>query len=239
MLGGIPRGSHNPQAMGLLSMLIVAHIGNSINEYRLLGDRYFPEACPTCGGGRFRRHGQYPHNADEAGPVPIFRFRCNRRGCRQVFAVLPDLFVPRQSAPVAVQEQAVFEYAATVSTCTEAGQSASVSASTVWRWVDRAAGMVEKWVTRLQVWLDMVQPGDYTAVSADESLRPRWQSRRLRKPDKLNRLLLLERLPLLVKKCKKRVAGLLHPDRCELVGGATSLGFCWLALPRLLGNSGT
>jgi transposase InsO family protein len=44
---------------------------------------------------------------------------------------------------VAVQEQAVFEYAATVSTCAEAAESAGVSTSTVWRWGDRASGMVE------------------------------------------------------------------------------------------------
>lgn len=225
--------------MGLKSMLIVAHIGDSINEYRLLGGRYFPEACPACGWGRFRRHGQYPHNADEVGPVPIFRFRCNKRGCRQVFAVLPDLFVPQESAPVAVQEQAVLEYAATVSTCAEAAESAGVSTSTVWRWVDRAASLVEQWIAGLQAWQGMVQPGDYMAVNADESLLPRWQSRRLRKPGKLNRLLLLERVPALVKQCRKSLVAILQPDRHCMVGSATSLGFCRLVLPVLLGNSGT
>lgn len=225
--------------MGLLNMLIVAHIGESINEYRLLGGRYFPETCPVCGGSRFRRHGQYAHNADENGPVAIFRFRCNSRGCRQVFAVLPDLFIPQQSTPVASQERAVVEYVSTVSTCAQAAESVSVSASTVWRWVDRAAGLVEQWIAGLQVWLGMVQPGQYVAVSADESLRPRWQSRRLRMQKKPNRLLLLERLPGLVKQCRLSLAAIFKQELHMAAGANSCLGFCRMVLPRLLGNSGT
>lgn len=208
-----------------------------INEYRLLGPRYFPEACPVCGWSRFRRHGHYKHNAGDDEPVPIFRFRCNRRGCRQVFAVLPDLFIPQQSLPAAAQERAVFEYAATVSTCSEAGQSAGVSASTVWRWVDRAAGMAAQWVAQLQAWLGLVQPGRYVTVSADESLRPRWQSRRLRLPDKLSRLLLLERVPMLVKRCRESVETILEPAGGLPAWPSTCLGFCWLVLPGFVGNN--
>gem|GEM_PF-6347926 len=132
----------------------------------------------------------------------------------------------------------MFEYAATVSTYTEAAESAGVSTSTVWRWVDRAAGMVEQWISGLQAWQGMVKPGDYVAVNADESLRPRWQSRRLRKPNRPNRLLLLERLPALVKQCRKSLVAILQPALRNLVGAATCLGFCRLVLPMLLGNSG-
>lgn len=216
-------------------MLIVAHIGDSINEYRLLGSRYFPEACPVCGGSRFRRHGQYPHNADDAGPVPIFRFRCNQRGCRQVFGVLPDLFVPEQSTPVAEQEAAVFSYAATVSTCSQAAKPAGVSTSTIWRWVDRICGIVDQWAAALQTWLSTAYAGSYVTVEVDDSLRLRWQSRRLRKPDKVRRLLLLERLPALVERCRKKLLTVVP----AVAGAATCLGFCWCVLPKLFGITGT
>jgi len=95
------------------------------------------------------RHPGTRRNVPCSPSVPIFRFRCNKRGCRRVFAVLPNLFAPQESVPVADQEQVVFEYTAPISTCAEAAESAGVSASTVWRWVDRAAGTVEQWIAGL------------------------------------------------------------------------------------------
>lgn len=229
------RFPNRPEAMGERNMLIVAHIGDIINEYRLLCHRYFPVACPTCGGERFRRQGHYLHNVGDQDPVSIFRFRCNRQGCRQVFTVLPDLFIPQQSLPAEAQEQAVFQYAATVGTCSQVAQRASVCTSTIWRWVERAAGMTSQWVTQIQTWLRSVNPGVYVAADVDESLRPRWHTRRLRVAGKLTCLLLLDRLPTLVRECRQVVAALVQPRPDTWMAGlpTTTLGFCRQVLPSL------
>lgn len=240
-MAAFPEGS-TPQAMGLRSMVIVAHIGDTINEYRLLCGRYFPEACPACGGIRLRRHGRYMHNAGDGDQVPISRFRCKRRGCCQVFTVLPDLFDLKQSLPAGSREQAVFQYAATRGTCRQVAQEAGVHSSTVWRWVERAAGAVVDWTAQLQCWLQSVRPGGYVAADVDESLRPRWYSRRLKRPDKVTRLLLLDRLPALVKRCRDTLA---VAERSAGISAevwawpASSLAFCQLVLPGLAGNPGT
>ncbi len=223
-------------------MLIVDHIGETLKEYRLLCGRYFPEARPTCGSNRLRVHDHYMHNAGDEEPVPIYRYRCNRRGCRQIFTVLPDLFEPGQSIPTATQEKAVFQYAATVSTCSQAAETAGVSASTVWRWVDRAAGMAAQWVAYMQTWLHSLHPGSHVAVAVNETLRPRWLGRRLRLVDKVTRLLLLERLPGLVTECRREAKVIMQrlPGTAVLAElPSTCLGCCWRVLPRLIGSGGT
>lgn len=219
-------------------MLIVVHIGESINEYRQLCRWYMPEACPTCEGEWLRRHGHYLHSAGDEAPVPVFRFRCNQRGCHQVFAVLPDLFTPHQSLPIAIEEQAVSQYAATLGTCKEVGASAGVSASTVWRWVQRAAAQVEQWVTDIQRWLQESR-GAYRAVEVDETLRPRWWSRRLRLDGTVTKLLLLDRLPQLVRQCRATVVTILQRGSAVPVSPdwpTTALGFCRQVLPGLVAS---
>lgn len=223
-------------------MLIVAHIGENLNEYRLLCDRYFPESCPTCSSSRLRHHDHHMHNAGDQEPVPVYRFRCNRRGCRQVFTVLPDLFEPGQSIPTATKEKAVLAYAATVSTCSQAAETVGVSASTVWRWVEQASTGAPEWVAQMQNWLHSVYPGTYVAVAVDETLRPRWLSRRLRLAEKVTRLLLLEYLPVLVKRCRRAAEKLLRLHSAPAVQTGwppTCLGFCWRILPGLVGSGGT
>lgn len=241
MLGGIPRGSPNSTSHGLVKdMFIVDHIGDSINEYRLLAGRYFPATCPECGWDeKFRRHGHYMHNAGDVEPVPVFRFRCNQKGCRQVFSVLPDLFTPNQSLPTSTEEQAVLQYAATLGTCAQVAETAGVSASTVWRWVHRAASRVDQWISDMQRWLQEALVGDYVAVDVDDTLRPRWRSRRIRLQGKVTQLLLLDRLPRLVKQCRKTVTEILGRRLAASVPVAwptTSLGFCRQVLPELLGS---
>jgi transposase-like protein len=226
--------------MGSRCMAIVAHIGDSINEYRVSGPRYFPEACPACGGTQLRRHDHYMHSAGDEAPVPIFRFRCKRRGCCKVFAVVPDLFTPKQSLPAQTQEQAVFQYAATRGTCQQVADLAGVHTSTVWRWVEQATGRVADWTAQVQRWLHTVRPGSYMAADVDESLRTRWYSRRLRLPGKIDRLLLLDRLPTLLTRCREAVQTVQRSvGRPSVTWPTTCLAFCRLVLPGLAGNPGT
>lgn len=177
------------------------------------------------------------HGAGDEPPVEILRFPCNTPRCRQVFTVLPDVLAPHQPQPVAAQEQAVLRFAATLGTCSQVGESGGVSASTVWRWVQRAAQQVEEGVAQIQQWLQDVA-GRYMVVTVDDSLRPRWQRRRLRQAGKVSRLLLLQRLPRLVALCRTAAAELLARHGAAQVpdGTQSCLAFCWWLLPGLSGS---
>ncbi|HEY3366479.1 MAG TPA: transposase family protein [Symbiobacteriaceae bacterium] len=149
---------------------------------------------------------------------------------------MPDLFTPNQSLPTATEEQAVLQYAATRGTCKQVAESVGVSATTVWRWVQCAASRVEPWVSDLQDAL----VGSYVAVQVDDTLRTRWRRRRLRLEGKVTQLLLLDRLPWLVKQCRATVTDMLRRELAwsdPVTWPATCLGFCRQVLPGLAGSN--
>lgn len=92
-------------------MVIVAHLGNTVNEYETLFAAKFPHlsrACPGCQKGRLWRHGCFERWV--VGPgisrrLPIQRFRCPH--CRITVSLLPDFVSPYSSYLLCVRAQAV------------------------------------------------------------------------------------------------------------------------------------
>lgn len=220
-------------------MSIVAHLGNNFKEYREVARNYWPERCPHCGESKFHRNGGYEHASDDLEPIRIHCFFC--KSCKRSFSVLPDFLKPHQSYSVVVEEAAVARYAAARGSCETIGKQVGVSTTTVWRWANQARLQVEGWVNGIKVWLWDAQWGSSFDAPVDDTLRPRWHSRRLRLAGKLENLLLLEKLSAWVSKCQEmiwEVAGRGQPSWPEAAirtgpWPQTNLGFCRLILPRL------
>lgn len=127
--------------------------------------------------------------------MPIYRFRCTLGCCRQVFSVLPSYLVPGQSYPAAVEETAVSTYAAGVAPLATVAETLGLGITTVFRWVNRACLTIQRWHVLLQRVLLLLDAAADMTLRLREELRRAWRARRIRRPGKVDQLLLLEQWP--------------------------------------------
>jgi hypothetical protein len=141
-------------------MVIVAHLGDSVNAYQQLFSARFPEldrTCPRCHEGRLWRHGQYERWVLSTGAcrlLPIQRFRCPV--CGVTVSLLPDFLSPYARYLLRVRAEAVGDrllwgtgYHELASAHGQA--STGLCPETVRSWVRRMTGLANlllPWVVR-------------------------------------------------------------------------------------------
>lgn len=175
-------------------MHIIAHLGSTDNEYLLAIATFRPSRCPACGHGSVHYHDRFSRQGREQ-QVPILRFRCGRGRCQQVFSVLPSYLPPRQSYSAAVEETVVATYASGAAPLATVAAAAGIGTTTAFRWVDRACSQISAWLAVLQRALLLLSPAADLALRLQEKFRRLWRLRRIRKPGKVDQLLLLEQWP--------------------------------------------
>lgn len=186
-------------------MHIIAHLGSTDNEYLLEAEAFRPDSCPSCGSSRVHHHDRYQRQGQDQ-QVPIHRWRCARVRCRQVFSVLPSYLVPDQSYSAATAEVAVATYAAGVAPLATVAAALGVGTTTVFRWVDRACSTIAAWFVALQQVLLRFNPAADVTIKLREDLRRVWRARRIRRPGKVESLLLVDRWPLWIERLRRELA---------------------------------
>jgi hypothetical protein len=81
-----------------------------------------------------------------------------------------------------------------------------IGTTTVFRWVDRACSAVTAWLVTLQQVLLRLNPAADISLKLRENLRPIWRTRRIRRPGKVEQLLLLDRWPPWVERLRAELA---------------------------------